>query len=109
MTFAVIATGGKQYLVQKGTKVKIEKIEGKAKDAVTFDKVLLLSDDSGKACTLGKPTISGAKVTGKIIRQGRAKKVTVVKYKNKIHYTRTQGHRQPFTEVEIIHIQSKKG
>lgn len=109
MKFAVIATGGKQYLVSKGTKVRVEKIDGKKGDAVTFDTVLLISDDTGKACKLGAPKIAGAAVTAKILRQARAPKVTIVKYKNKTRYRRTLGHKQYFTEVEISNIQEKKG
>jgi len=109
MTFAVISTGGKQYLVSKGTKVRVEKIEGKVGNTVHFDHILLVSDETGKACTLGKPTIAGARVSGKILKQERSAKVMIVKYKNKVRYRRTRGHRQHFTEVEIISIQIKKG
>lgn len=109
MTFAVISTGGKQYLVKKGQKVRVEKLDGEAKGAVTFDSVLLVADDSGKTCIFGNPTVKGAQVTGKIVRQSRSKKVTVIKYKNKIRYKRTVGHKQPYTEVEIDSIKEKKG
>ena len=109
MTFAVISTGGKQYLVSKGTKVRIEKIEGKEGAAAHFDQVLLVSDETGKACTLGKPYVAGARVSAKITKQERFAKVMIVKYKNKVRYRRTRGHRQHFTEVEITTIQTKKG
>ncbi|MFA5030739.1 MAG: 50S ribosomal protein L21 [Patescibacteria group bacterium] len=109
MTFAVISTGGKQYLVSKGTKVRIEKTEGKVGDVAHFDEVLLVSNETGKACSLGKPTISGARVSAKIIKQERFAKVMIVKYKNKVRYRRTRGHRQHFTEIEITSIQTKKG
>jgi len=109
LTIAVIATGGKQYIVTKDTKVRVEKIDGKKGDTVTFDTVLLIADDAGKACKLGTPKIAGAVVTAKILRQGRAKKVIIGKYKNKTRYRRTQGHKQYFTEVEISNIQEKKG
>lgn len=102
MSFAVIATGGKQYLVSKGLKVQIEKLEGKAGDTVTFDQVLATISD--KDYVLGKPTVAGAKVEASIIKQGRGKKIEVLKYKPKSKYRRKIGHRQAYTEVEITKI-----
>lgn len=102
MAFAVIKTGGKQYRVQSGDKVKVEKLEGKAGDAVSFDQVLLSVD--GEAMKLGTPTVSGASVSGKIVEQGRHDKVIVFKYKNKTRRRTKNTHRQPFTEVEITGI-----
>jgi len=99
---AVIKTGGKQYKVEKGDIIKIEKLNKKEKDKVKFDTLMLASTD-GKELNLGKPSL-GEKVEGKIIEQGRGKKITVVKYKNKIRYKRTLGHRQAFTKVEITSI-----
>lgn len=97
--FAVIETGGKQYRVTEGDTVKIEKLAGEAGDKVTFDKVLLTDD--GMTTTLGTPYISSAKVVGVIKTQGRADKVRVSKFKAKTGYSKTYGHRQPFTEVTI--------
>jgi large subunit ribosomal protein L21 len=96
---AVIETGGKQYLVSPKDKVILEKLEGKEGDTITFDKVLLTID--GDKVSLGKPTVSGAKVTGKILEQSKADKVTVFKYRAKSRYRRKTGHRQNQTVVEI--------
>lgn len=101
---AVIQTGGKQYLVEKGTVLTIEKLSTHAMplkkgDTVTFENVLLVDD--GKKTTIGRPTVSGVKVTGTIIREGRKKKIEVVKYHPKSRYYKKRGHRQPFTEVKI--------
>ena len=99
---AIIETGGKQYLVKKGDKIQMEKLAGEAGSALNFDKVLFTSD--GKEFQLGKPYIAGAKVEGKIVKQGRGKKIHVLKYKAKSKYRRKQGHRQSYTEVEITKI-----
>ncbi len=99
---AVIKTGGKQYKVKPGQNLKIEKLDKKAGAKVTFD-TLLIADTDGKELNLGKPGL-GKKVEGKIIEQGRDKKVKVVKYKNKTRYLRNQGHRQDYTKVEITNI-----
>jgi large subunit ribosomal protein L21 len=102
--FAIIETGGKQYMVSEGDTLKIEKISGdfKAGDAVTFDKVLLV--DNGQDTTIGAPYIGGAKVMGEIKRMDRAAKVTVIKYKAKSRYFKKRGHRQPFFEVKITKL-----
>lgn len=97
--FAVIKTGGKQYLVAKGQKLKIEKLETEAGKPVEFGEVLFLSD--GKKTEIGTPFISGAIVKAKIAGQGRAKKQIVFRYHAKTRYRKKKGHRQPFTEVEI--------
>jgi large subunit ribosomal protein L21 len=104
MEFAVIKTGGKQYKVAKGDTVSIEKIKGEfAKgDKVSFDKVLLV--DNGKDTTIGMPFIDGAKVEAEISEIGRARKILVVKYKQKSRYLRRNGHRQPFFKVKILSI-----
>lgn len=104
MEFAVIQTGGKQYKVSKGTTVSIEKIKGeyKAGDKISFDKVLLV--DNGKDTSIGTPYLDGAKVEGEITQIGRARKVLVVKYKQKSRYLRRNGHRQPFFKVKITNI-----
>ncbi|TAL49078.1 50S ribosomal protein L21 [Patescibacteria group bacterium] len=102
--FAVIATGGKQYLVSAGNKIRIEKIKGGLKegDSLTFDKVLLR--DNGKETVVGDPYISDARVDAKLLKIGRAKKINVVHYKAKSRYYKKYGHRQPFFEVEITEI-----
>ncbi len=102
MSFAIIETGGKQYRVSAGAKIKIEKIEGEANSSVAFDKVLLTSD--GANLEIGAPYLLGAKVEGKILRQGRARKVIVFKFHSKTRQHKTKGHRQSFTEVEIAKI-----
>jgi large subunit ribosomal protein L21 len=104
MEYAVIKTGGKQYVVAPGDLVTIEKMkdEHKKGDAVVFDTVLLV--DNGKDTTIGAPTIKGAKVTGTVYSVGRAKKVEVVKYKAKSRYLKRNGHRQPFVKVTIDSI-----
>ncbi len=102
--FAVIKTGGKQYLVTPGQKLKIEKLDAKEGDAFNFDQVLLAGDD--KKVEVGTPHVSGAKVEAKVIKQGRGDKVIVFKYHAKTRYRKKKGHRQPFTEVEISKITS---
>ncbi|MGE5392168.1 MAG: 50S ribosomal protein L21 [Candidatus Saccharibacteria bacterium] len=99
MNQAVIETGGKQYLVSPKEKVVIEKLEAKVDETVTFDKVLLVTDDS--KTVVGKPFISGAKVTAKVLSQEKADKILVFKYRAKSRYRRKQGHRQLQTVVEI--------
>lgn len=111
MEFAVIQTGGKQYKVSKGTTVSIEKMKGpsstagkeyKKGDKVSFDKVLLV--DNGKDTSIGTPYIDGATVDAEIVEIGRARKVLVMKYKQKSRYLRRNGHRQPFFKVKITGI-----
>jgi large subunit ribosomal protein L21 len=100
--FAIIETGGKQYKVTPGQKLKIEKLETKAGDGLAFDKVLLVAD--GENVKIGVPYIDGAKVEGKVVRQGHNKTVVVFKYHSKTRYRKKKGHRQLFTEVEITGI-----
>lgn len=104
MEFAVIQTGGKQYKVSKDSVVSIEKIKGEFTkgDKVSFDKVLLVDD--GKNVTIGTPYITGAKVEAEITEIGRARKLLVMKYKQKSRYLRRNGHRQPFFKVKITSI-----
>lgn len=101
---AVIKTGGKQYKVKEKDVIKIEKITGKENSEVDFTEVLLVADEDGKEVKVGSPLVAGAKVKGKIIEQGRDKKITVIKYKPKTRYRVKQGHKQPFTKVEITAI-----
>lgn len=113
--FAVIQTGGKQYLVSEGDTVKIEKIKGtlaakthegraefKVGDTIVFNDVLLVDD--GSNTTIGTPTISGAKVSATIAKISKAPKVTVIKYKAKSNYFKKRGHRQPYFEVKITNL-----
>ena len=104
MEFAVIQTGGKQYKVSKDSLLSIEKMKGEHKkgDKVSFDKVLLVDD--GKDTTIGTPYITGAKVNAEIVEIGRARKILIMKYKQKSRYLRRNGHRQPFFKVKILNI-----
>ena len=101
--FAVIRTGGKQYLVSPGDKIKIEKLDKEEGKEITFTDVLLLEKRS--KLEIGNPKVKGAKVVGKILKQGKGKKIIVFKYKPKTRYKVKKGHRQPFTEVEITKIE----
>ncbi len=102
--FAIIRTGGKQYLVKPGQKLKVEKINAKEGAKLTFDEVLLIADD--KKVEIGTPLVKGAKVEAKVLRQGRGKKVIVFRYHSKTRYRKKKGHRQHFTEIEITKIVS---
>lgn len=102
MTYAIIETGGKQYLVSSGNKIKIEKLPVEGGQEVVFDKVLLISDE--KETKIGRPHLTGAKVSGKVLKQGRGKKIRILKYKPKVRYRRRKGHRQYYTEIEIKSI-----
>src|SRR3990167_8048777 len=99
---AVIKTGGKQYLVAPGQKLKIEKLEKKEGEEVVFDEVLLL--ENKEKAEIGTPFLPNVKVVGKVLSQGRNKKIIIFKYKAKKRQHVKKGHRQPFTEVEIIKI-----
>lgn len=102
---AVIKTGGRQYIVTAGQKIKIEKIDKKIGEEIIFSDVLLLQKE--KMTEIGFPLVKGAKVTAKVISQGKKKKVIAFKYRAKEREKRKKGHRQPFTEVEIIKIASE--
>jgi large subunit ribosomal protein L21 len=100
MDIAVVKTGGKQYVISKGTVLTIETIPGvKEGDSLTLDSVLLTDD--GKAVKVGAPTVSGAKVTAKVLEAGKGDKVVVVRYKQKSRYHKKRGHRQPFLKVKV--------
>ena len=99
---AIFESGGKQYLVSKGEKIQVEKLDADEGKTVTFDKVLLTS--TGSDINVGRPYISGAAVHGKVLKQGRGKKIHVLKYKSKSKYRRKIGARQHFTEVEITKV-----
>ena len=105
--FAVIKTGGKQYIVSPGQKIKVEKLPNKEGEEVVFDQVLLQETDSSAGSgqgtlKIGTPLVQGAKVKGKVLRQGMGKKTIAYKYKAKKREHSKKGHRQLFTEVEII-------
>ena len=101
---AVIKTGGKQYLVSPGEKIKIEKLDKKEGSEITFIEVLLL--EKGKKLEIGTPLVKGAKVIGKVLKHSKGKKLIVFKYRHKTRYKVKKGHRQPFTEIEILKIES---
>ena len=102
MLHAIIETGGKQYGVGEGDIVFIEKLNVEAGDEVTFDKVLAVVGD--ETTTFGTPVVEGAKVTAKVVKNGKGKKIHIFKYKPKKGYRRRQGHRQPYTQVQIESI-----
>ncbi|MFC5402080.1 50S ribosomal protein L21 [Cohnella soli] len=102
--YAIIETGGKQYKVQAGDVIFVEKLNAGAGDSVTFDRVLAVSKDGG--LTTGSPLLSGASVTGKVEQQVKGEKIIVFKYKPKKNYKRKQGHRQPYTKVTIESIKA---
>ena len=97
--YAVIETGGKQYRVAEGDFIFVEKLPAEAEETVTFDKVLAVVGDDVQA--IGKPIVEGAAVTGKVLKNGKSKKVIVYKMHPKKGYRRKQGHRQPYTKVQI--------
>jgi large subunit ribosomal protein L21 len=100
--YAIIETGGKQYRVQEGDVLFIEKLNVEAGDAVDFDKVLAVSN--GEELTIGSPIVEGAKVSATVEKNGKGKKVIIYKYKAKKDYRKKQGHRQPYTKVVINKI-----
>ncbi len=105
--FAVIKTGGKQYVVSEGEKIKVEKLTNKVGDTIDIEEVLLLSDKKGDV-TLGTPYLKDVKVTVKVVEEGRGEKKIIFKHKPKKRYKLKKGHRQPFTEIEIKKIAVKK-
>lgn len=102
--FAIIETGGKQYKVQEGDVIYIEKLNANEGENVTFDRVLAVSN--GEGLVTGTPVVSGATVSAKVEKQGKGQKIIVYKYKAKKNYRRKQGHRQPYTKVTIGKIQA---
>ncbi len=95
---AVISTGGKQYYVEEGSVLYLEKLDAPVDSTVTFDEVLMIGGITGT------PLVKGAKVEAKVLKQGKSKKIKVYKYRQKKKYRRTQGHRQPYTKVEITKL-----
>ena len=100
--YAVIVTGGKQYKVSEGDTLFVEKLEAEEGAAVTFDEVLVAGE--GEDVKVGAPTVEGATVEAKVVKNGKSKKIYVFKMKRKKNYRRKQGHRQPYTKVEITKI-----
>jgi large subunit ribosomal protein L21 len=100
--YAVIKTGGKQYRVAPGEKIKIEQIPADVGAQIVLDQVLMVSD--GDAVTLGNPLVSGAKVSATVIAHGRGAKVKIFKLRRRKHYQKTQGHRQNYTEIRVDSI-----
>ncbi len=103
--YAIIETGGKQYRVQEGDVITVEKLDVNAGDKVELDKVLVLSDDNG--LKVGTPYVEGAKVIAEAVENGKGKKVIIFKYKAKKDYRKKQGHRQPYTMIEIKSLGGK--
>ena len=99
---AIIETGGKQYKVTEGDTLFIEKLEAEAGQAITFDKVLAILD--GDKATFGAPVVEGASVAATVVKNGKGKKVRIFKYNPKKGYRKRQGHRQPYTKVEITKV-----
>ena len=97
---AIFVTGGKQYMVEEGQELYVEKLPQEVDAEVVFDEVLYVD---GK---VGTPTVKGAKVVAKVLKQGKAKKIKVFKYVQKNNYHKTQGHRQPYTKLEITKIEA---
>jgi large subunit ribosomal protein L21 len=102
--FSIVECGGFQYKVSEGDVIHVPSMTGSEGDEVTLDKVLLVNDDSG--VTIGSPHVEGASVTAKVIDHGRAQKVVVIKKKRRKDYRRKNGHRQPFTTLQIVSISS---
>ena len=100
--YAVIKTGGKQYKVEAGATLKVEKLLGDVGSKVVIDKVLMIND--GDNTTIGAPLVAGATVSATVVSHGRADKVMIFKFRRRKHYRKTQGHRQSFTEIQIGEI-----
>ncbi|MEE9141564.1 MAG: 50S ribosomal protein L21 [Gammaproteobacteria bacterium] len=102
--YAVIRTGGKQYRVAEGARLKVERLNAEEGAKVTFDEVLMVGN--GDDVKVGSPLVKGGKVTATVLSQGKAKKINVIKFKRRQGYKRQLGHRQPYTEVEITGIKA---
>lgn len=99
--FAVIETGAKQYLIKTGDVVKIEKLDVEPGKEVVFDRVLLTASEDGTDVKIGAPYLSGVSITATVESQIRTKKIVIVKFKNKVRYRRSQGHKQKMTKVKV--------
>lgn len=100
--YAVFKSGGKQYRASEGDRLRLERIEAAVGDAIEFDQVLLVGE--GADVKVGAPLVTGGKVQGTVLSQGRADKITIIKFRRRKHYKRKAGHRQHFTEVQITSI-----
>lgn len=100
--YAVIATGGKQYRVHEGDRIKVEKLDEAPGEKVVFDRVLLLAD--GEDVSIGTPYVEGSEVTGEVQEHGKAKKIEIIKFKRRKHHMKRMGHRQRYTQVKITRI-----
>ena len=103
--FAVLSAGGKQYKVSQGDLIEVEKLEGNTGDTVTLDQVLMIGE--GENIEVGSPYVSGCKVTGEVVEQGKGAKIIVFKKKRRKNYRRKNGHRQLFTQLKITEITKK--
>ena len=101
--YAIVETGGKQYKIEEGEKLQVEKITAQVGETITLDKVLMINNDG--EVHVGSPMIESAKVTATVVEQGKGKKIIVYKYKPKANYRRKKGHRQFFTEIQIEKIE----
>ncbi|MFW5913917.1 MAG: 50S ribosomal protein L21 [Bacillota bacterium] len=101
--YAVIETGGKQFRVEEGKEVFVEKVDAEVGETVTFDNVLMVGGDN---LTVGNPYVENATVEAKVVKHGKQRKIVVFKYKPKKNYHRKQGHRQPYTKLEITNIKA---
>lgn len=102
--YAVLTTGGKQYRVQEGDVIYVEKLNAEVESTVEFNEILVVANNG--EIKVGKPVVEGAKVLGKVLAQGKAKKVVVFKYKRKKDYRRKAGHRQPYTKIQVEKIEA---
>lgn len=100
--YAIIASGGKQYKVEQGDILRVEKLAGEVGSEIVLDKVLMLAD--GEDVKIGQPVVAGAAVNGTVVEQGKAKKIIVFKYKRRKRYMKKNGHRQQFTAIKINSI-----
>jgi large subunit ribosomal protein L21 len=102
MTYAIIVSGGKQYRVKAGDVLKLESLEVSPGEQIQFDQVLATGE--GETINIGRPYLEGAKVMGKVLSHGRHKKIHIVKFRRRKHHMKSQGHRQNYTQVEIISV-----
>lgn len=100
--YAIVETGGKQFRVSKGDVIRVEKLAVEEGDSIALDQVMMLQSEAGTV--IGNPYIDGASVNARVVENGKSKKVIIYKYKAKKNYRKKQGHRQPFTELEIVEI-----
>lgn len=102
--YAIVKTGGKQYKIHEGDIIRVEKIPGSVGNPISFDKVLMFSD--GENVSIGKPALDNVTIKGRIVEQGKNKKIIVFKYKRRKRYRRKQGHRQEYTAIKIDQIEA---